>query len=349
MKFKLLAFILSITLSIGFIEVLLKISKQVPQIYSLSVERAESSYEVSENPLLGYELKKNYKVQKPDFHRSYPKTNNFGFRDKERKLEKSPNTSRVIFLGDSVTIGQGIKKISNTIPHRLEYLLNQGPSSSSFEVFNFGMSGYCTLGEIELLEKKGLKFKPDLVLLMFVDNDFISSNGAIVDSLRIERPKWQEDLFKKSNLFRLLSLSFNFFSFKDEFSKDNLVKKNAAAIGKDNVRRGLKRLKELSAKHNFNTLVAVWPSFNDKEILYSKQQLDENGNLKIKNILDNLEFDYIELKPAFDKNLSESSRKHKHKKISPNWSYTIGDGMHPNERGAKIAASYLAKKLGSQF
>jgi len=34
------------------------------------------------------------------------------------------------------------------------------------------------------------------------------------------------------------------------------------------------------------------------------------------------------------------------KKISPRWTYTIGDGIHPSERGAETAARAIAAILG---
>ena len=40
------------------------------------------------------------------------------------------------------------------------------------EVLNFGVSGYCTLAEVELLEVKGIQFQPDLVVLVFVEKRF---------------------------------------------------------------------------------------------------------------------------------------------------------------------------------
>ena len=48
-------------------------------------------------------------------------------------------------------------------------------------MLNFGVSGYCTRAEIELLETKGLAFDPDVVVVVFVENDFDNFNTQLTD------------------------------------------------------------------------------------------------------------------------------------------------------------------------
>ena len=75
-------------------------------------------------------------------------------------------------LGDSVVEGVGLRDLDDTVSRQLEKLYPDGRT----EVLNFGVSAYCTLAEVELLEVKGLAFDPDVVILVFVENDYLNFN-----------------------------------------------------------------------------------------------------------------------------------------------------------------------------
>lgn len=96
--------------------------------------------------------------------------NNVGFRDtRDYATAKAPGTFRIVVLGDSYTIGEGVK-IEHRFTEVLEALLNDG-TDREFEVFNFGTSAWNTRDEMLYLEKAALDFDPDLVLVAFVLND----------------------------------------------------------------------------------------------------------------------------------------------------------------------------------
>lgn len=120
-------------------------------------------YQKSANPYLRYELVPNAKTDKLSI-------NSDGFRGPEYAVEKPSNTFRIIMLGDSETFSVMLPQ-SDTLPVRLENLLNQTSSKLKYEVFNFGVEGYCTLQELEILKTKGLKYNPDLIILNYVLND----------------------------------------------------------------------------------------------------------------------------------------------------------------------------------
>jgi len=98
------------------------------------------------------------------------KTNSMGWRDHEFTLEKPPDTIRIAALGDSVTFGWLIG-MEDTIPKALETVLNQFSKGPRFEVMNFGIPGYNTAMEHEVLAARALAFKPDVVVLQFEIND----------------------------------------------------------------------------------------------------------------------------------------------------------------------------------
>jgi hypothetical protein len=102
-------------------------------------------------------------------HRAQAKTifvNRKGYRGREHDLARTPGVARVVMLGDSITFGPGVDD-TETFSHRLDSLPN-GP-----EVVNLGVMGYGTDQELLKLEREGLAFGPDVVVLHFcLHNDF---------------------------------------------------------------------------------------------------------------------------------------------------------------------------------
>jgi hypothetical protein len=93
--------------------------------------------------------------------------NDEGFWDSHHEFPKPAGVKRILFLGDSFTIGYGVKRerrFSDIIKKCL---------SSEYQVFNMGMWGYGTDQELLILQEKGLKYSPDIVILsMFLDDLF---------------------------------------------------------------------------------------------------------------------------------------------------------------------------------
>ncbi|MFH1510424.1 MAG: SGNH/GDSL hydrolase family protein [Candidatus Woesearchaeota archaeon] len=111
-------------------------------------------------------------------------TNSQGFRDVEHNKGKPANTVRILSLGDSVAFGEGVN-LEDTYAKVLERKLNNH-STKKYEVLNFGRFAYGTMDELELLEKKGLDYSPDIVILMMVYNDFQNVGTVQNDNLLLE-------------------------------------------------------------------------------------------------------------------------------------------------------------------
>ncbi len=100
--------------------------------------------------------------------------NALGLRDRDDlTAEKAPGTSRVIFLGDSVTFGLEVD-LEQTLVKQVEQRL--GPD---VECLNLGVSGYSPLQEAALLETRGLGFDPDLVVVCYNLNDPVDFSGEL--------------------------------------------------------------------------------------------------------------------------------------------------------------------------
>ena len=84
---------------------------------------------------------------------------------------KSPNTYRILVLGDSFAWGDKIRDYKDTWPEVLQKELRQSPSPKKYEVLNLGGCGFTTVDELGILQKIGWNFNPDLILLQFTLND----------------------------------------------------------------------------------------------------------------------------------------------------------------------------------
>ncbi|MBI5078725.1 SGNH/GDSL hydrolase family protein [Candidatus Saganbacteria bacterium] len=103
------------------------------------------------------------------FYGKHVKTNSRGFRGPEITVEKPAGVLRVAGLGDSVLFGWGVD-YEQTMLYRLSELLTGG--GGNIELINTAVPGYNTAVESAVYEKVARKFSPDIVVLLFVENDF---------------------------------------------------------------------------------------------------------------------------------------------------------------------------------
>jgi len=89
---------------------------------------------------------------------------------------KPPGRVRLLFLGDSLTFGEGVRD-ADVYPQVTTEILNRWvldgrfSSGTSFEAINMGVSGYNTRQSLYALEHWGTQFSPDIVILGYALND----------------------------------------------------------------------------------------------------------------------------------------------------------------------------------
>jgi lysophospholipase L1-like esterase len=107
--------------------------------------------------------------------------NGEGFLDDSPPVSRQTGVKRLLFLGDSFTIGLGLPKterFTDLIKDDLE---------PGWIVMNMGMWGYSTDQELLVLEEKGLKYAPDVVVLcMFLDDLFCNNLLSVNDGIYIK-------------------------------------------------------------------------------------------------------------------------------------------------------------------
>jgi lysophospholipase L1-like esterase len=134
-------------------------------------------------PDLGYVLQKNecfefpYAQQDPESYLPGVPTwelcaNSMGFRGPDFSVERKPNSYRVVCMGDSSTMGQGVpyqRTFCRRFGDRLELLM--APQGISVEVIDAGIWGYASYQGLILYEKYVRQWHTDLVVVAYGTND----------------------------------------------------------------------------------------------------------------------------------------------------------------------------------
>lgn len=89
-----------------------------------------------------------------------------GFRDDDTPVERGERR-RIVFLGDSLTLGWGVAK-QDTFESILERELS---AATPTEILNFGTGNYNTIQELHLYLDAGRKYRPDAVVVFYFVND----------------------------------------------------------------------------------------------------------------------------------------------------------------------------------
>ncbi len=96
------------------------------------------------------------------------RNNSFGFNDRERAIENREGRFRIVVLGDSYVAALQVPQ-GRSFSAVLEEMLNE--VDDRFEVIPLAEHGIGQEEEAKILEEFGLRFGPDLVILLFVTND----------------------------------------------------------------------------------------------------------------------------------------------------------------------------------
>lgn len=127
--------------------------------------------------------------------------NSLGFREREVDLKKSPDTMRVICMGDSIT-GQGRPGYSQYLHKRLT---NAPPTSQPWEAFNIGVHGYSVLQGLRQFQILGRQMEPDIVTIYFGWNDHWLAAEADRQKMGLEMRPFAGRIFevlRKKRFFR---------------------------------------------------------------------------------------------------------------------------------------------------
>ena len=152
--------------------------------------------------------------------------NRLGHRGPNYGARPAPGKRRVLVIGDSFTEGSHVGEeelFTNIIVNKY----------SNLEVMNAGIGGWSTVQEYLYLRKAGIKLQPDLVLLMFFENDLVENcisfypsigprpfaymqNGQLEINENPSADEWRKYVLPLPFALQLnrYSLAYNFFNFR---------------------------------------------------------------------------------------------------------------------------------------
>lgn len=236
--------------------------------------------------------------------------------DVPRRVEKDPDTYRVVLLGDSVPNDPDVH-FDDRIPQMLEKSLAQMlPAGKRVEVVNLSVEGYNTLQEVRLFERIGRKYRPDLVLVAYVLNDTWLQNpvrGRVSNSFFLYRLRAISDWARLERASNCTTSK----QFDQPFTFDLVV------------RNSLERLKIYADLDGFSVLVATMPiieRFDDPVCLGMYE--------RALSVARELGFAGTRVVDSFAGKDHRSFTK-------GNWGRS--DGTHPNAAGHAIIADHLAR------
>jgi lysophospholipase L1-like esterase len=267
--------------------------------------------------------------------------NKEGFRDKNyNPYSKGLN---VILLGDSVAFGLGVNQ-SRIYSALLSNKLNGNPIQN-VNIINFAIPGYGGNEQLAVLEKIGLDYRPNLVILNFYMNDYFDAlRGEVTTVNRLVAIK--NILLNKSMTYMRLRQIFdgltywlfhnmrrNYFieSLNDEEPKN--IKKYLISHPNDKDVRAfeyLKRINLVIEQNGSKLLIIITPN----EIQLFKNNYDLiNERLAIFCKTNNI--DFYDMLP----DMRAYSAK----------AYLFNDGIHLAKRGHKFVSELLAKELQVRY
>jgi lysophospholipase L1-like esterase len=106
-------------------------------------------------------------------------SNSQGYPDAEHSLSKPDGVFRVVVIGDSVAVGQGVAR-----EERFVTRLAVNPGDRRLEVVLLARPGYSTSQELVILESEAFSYAPDLIVWVYCLNDpadpiFHDANGEL--------------------------------------------------------------------------------------------------------------------------------------------------------------------------
>ncbi len=142
----------------------------------------------------------------------FRKINKEGFSDKNWDTTKTINEIRILGIGDSYTEGHGADADSTWVKFLEKNINSNKDDSKVYSFLNAGICGSDPFFEFVLLRDKLLKYKPDVVIFVFNQNDFtdVIARGGMErfkpdGSVKYRyRPNVYEFFYASSYIFRLL-------------------------------------------------------------------------------------------------------------------------------------------------
>jgi lysophospholipase L1-like esterase len=296
-----------------------------------------------------YVIKDNYWLLRPNQTFIQPErygdiiysSNRDGFRDINH--DYLSQNYRILFLGDSVTFGLGVKQ-NHIFTNLLEHKLNE-KSKIKYETINESICSYGPGQELHVLKDIGLKYHPKFIILVFFNADFercvppkkpsivnyyIALHNIIVNrSISYMRLRQLIDMFNYQ-LFHNIRRQYFRNTLNDQPLQDTRNYLNNRSDNDVCAFTLIKAMKAEALKNNIQFLVLISPL----EVQLYKTDFD---------ILDQRIYNFCrENAIDFADPLSEM-------RLDPKKETLFSDGLHFSKYGHKFIADYLFKQLQNGY
>lgn len=227
-----LLLILSVCVAVALAEVLIRLFVPVRDVGPLFTVN---------DPVMGKRIKKNFHTVRvtPEFTMTFT-SNSLGFRGPE---PDSPPANSVLFIGDSFTMGFGVND-GEEFPALIKAKLDAAFGKNAVNVVNTGMGDNGNGRWIKLLESEADQFKPRLVVLQVMANDFednvregyfsVSESGTLTElPIKVSKAKSLEPFLdaipglSNSYFYSLIRQSFA------KYSSGTYTKETASTVTKE--------------------------------------------------------------------------------------------------------------------
>jgi lysophospholipase L1-like esterase len=281
---------------------------------------------------LNYRMKPNSRGV--SIHGIHYQVNSQGLRDYDYPYEKQKDNFRILLLGDSVALGYGVEA-ADTFPKILERMLNSKQAPKSYEVINAGVSGYNTVQELRYLKKEGLKYSPDLIVVLFLSDDVSlePSFGIVRDNILLNRraiplPLSLTKMLRKSSLYHFFAYSYRQLKYKYRTQSGKNETEKEFSQKWNRYQRYILEMIDISEKEKLGLLFVFFPKSNQlvNRCLAREQLL---SLLKVEDI------SFLDLTAVIKGHNNELL-------------YLPRDSVHPNLKLHQIMAETIYKELITQ-
>lgn len=373
-KNKLIIIILGSFLGLLVIESLLRGIEFLGQNQLLGLKPMRTSLVWVEDPQIGKFLlspnSSGWFVTPTKEYFNFVKTNNEGFYDSEHAATKPNDTYRILFLGDSF-VASLQTLLNDTFFKKLERQLNNLGFKKRIEIISMGLGDTGTAEQYIALKLLGLKYKPDLVIQMFLTaNDFknnspvlqndpyrpyflIGKDGSLLEIPHLKRKdqKFYQIkefikqirlvefyLFARQNLSASSSADHQIYDeyYNKDLADSVLITEKLILATKDLVEKQNSKYIVTVLANNEQVNMTAWNQF--KQIYHglemAKVNLEKPDNL-VKKICQNNNLNCFFMLPFFKNFIQNNSQMKTH---------YLKDG-HWNQTGTNLAADFLTESL----
>lgn len=198
----------------------------------------------SDDVLLRYHYRPGVEVRIGPKRDTSIRVNHLGLMDREHEIPKPKDVFRIVVLTGSIA-NDGVIPFEDRFFRRLEHqLAGAVPDGRKVEVVNVSCEGYNTVQQIRLLEKVGLRYEPDLVIVAYMLTSASIQNGGY---RRIGNSFFLFRFLPAIAIARTGSYCAMHAPFHDSYTFDLIV------------RNSFERLDLLRRLHRFQAMIAVLP------------------------------------------------------------------------------------------